>query len=88
MVSSKPKISDTLWWNLNEGSSTVKKLRRLFGVYYLTIAVYFIIANIRLNVRSGLDPIPEGDRLALLGIALIVPFVPIWPNWREINKVA
>jgi len=61
-------------------------LLALFLFYYVAMAVYFVYANIRLNIRSGLTPIPSADWAITIWVALIVPFVPMWPNWGEINR--
>ena len=63
-----------------------QRLLKGFAVYYVVMVMFFIIANIRYNVRSGLDPVLKEDRWTLLGLAFIVPLVPVWPNWRAILK--
>lgn len=63
-----------------------QRLLKGFATYYVGMLMFFIIANIRYNVRSGLDPVLKEDRWTLLVLAVIVPLVPIWPNWRAILK--
>ena len=63
-----------------------QRLLKVFGVYYVAMALFFVFANIRHNVRSGLGPVLKEDRWTLLVLVFIVPLVPVWPNWRAILK--